>query len=241
LEQREIKVNREEELYIKPWSSGDGFFVDTGAEFAKRTGLEHLAPAQESSLLSPAQAAIHEPDASEDKKTAELRKVLIDRLNANYDDYFQSLQSKSGKELADLSLEFVVVHFAHYYLTENHNFHASELNYLLQFANPLKVAFDEFDEAGIFHHFDCSETMYKLFHEQKALRGDYELRIMKLLTLLLRCSRKAHQLIPENGNRRANKQRESERCSVREQLRKATKEPKTQYKVKPRKISGPER
>jgi hypothetical protein len=119
---------------------------------------------------TPAQAALHEPDIYDDQATADLRKQLIERLDSNLSDYFDTLRGKSGKEIAEMSSEIGAKMEAHYYLTEIHNFHTSELNYLLQFRDPLEVVADEFLFAGTD---DRSDIMWQIFDRQEALHGDY--------------------------------------------------------------------
>jgi hypothetical protein len=61
---------------------------------------------------------------------------------------------------------------AHYYMSEIHNFHTSELEYLLQFQNPLQVVGDAFQISGMD---DYSDVMWDIFDRQDALQGDYPL------------------------------------------------------------------
>jgi len=164
-EQRGIKTDFGE-LYVSLWSSEDEFFIDTEREFMQRLGLK--APERE----TPAQAALHEPDIFDDPGVAALRERLVERLNGNLGDYFHSLQGMNGKEIASFSSEIAVITEAHYYLTEIHNFHTSELEYLLQFQNPLQVVADGFDADGFGVR---SDSMWKIFDRQDALQGDYEL------------------------------------------------------------------
>ena len=162
LEQREIMVNQGE-LYLEPWTASTDFFIATQAEFDRRMGVEHIEPE------TPAGAALHEPDAFDNKETAALREQLTDRLDDNLSDYFTTLRGVYNEEIVGMSSEIGARMDAHYYLTEIHNFHTSELQYLLQFENPLAVVADEFAIADV----DRSGTMWGIFDRQEALQGDY--------------------------------------------------------------------
>ena len=205
-EQRKIKVDRGE-LYLEPWTSDDHFFIDTQREFSKRLGLE-----------TPAQAALHEPDIYDDNATAALREELIHRLDDNFTAYLDSLRNQDTETLAGTSSEIAAMAGAHYYLSEIHNFHTSELEYLLQFQNPLQVVGDAFQISGMD---DYSDVMWDIFDRQDAIQGDYPL--MKDAAV-------------------EGKTRQESKRSVLDQLRDATKLPKEPHKDKPsRDNSGPER
>lgn len=207
IEQREIKVDRGE-LYLEPWTSKDSFFVDTEREFSQRLGLE-----------TPAQAALHEPDIYDDEATASLRVQLIHRLDENLTEYLDALHGQDGMSIAGMSSEIAAMAGAHYYMSEIHNFHTSELHYLLQFQNPLEVVGDAFQMSGMD---DYSDVMWDIFDRQDALQEDYA-----------RAS-EAKEFPQEQA-------RGSKR-SVLEQLREAEKAPKETHKNKPsRDKSEPER
>ena len=177
-EQREISVGFQgNELYVVPWTSDESlFFLDTAIEFAKRIGVDPVAlgvTVQSASPLSPAQKALYEPDMFDSEEVAALRELLIERLGNNLSDYFEVLRDMNGKEITGMSHEIAAVAEAHFYLTEKHNFHTSELEYLLQFKNPLKVVADLF-EHGIVDN-NRSDIMWVIFDKQDALQGDYEL------------------------------------------------------------------
>jgi len=172
-EQREIKVD-DGELYVHLWQMGDEFFIDTQEQFAKRLGIS-LAPDALSGLghiETPAQAALHEPDASEDEKTAELSGLLVDRLDENMAAYFDGIRDSEDSDITAMTSEIAARATAHFYLTVTHNFHTSELTYLLQFTDPLEVVADKFLLAGMD---DYSGVMWDIFDRQEALQGDYEL------------------------------------------------------------------
>lgn len=166
-EQRDIKIDRGE-LNVSLWEWGDHFFIDTEREFRQRLGLEPLV------AETPARAALHEPDTFDDPGVDALREELIDRLDENLSDYFDTLRGLDGKEIAGRSSEIAMNMEAHYYLTEIHSFNTSELEYLLKFQNPLEVVADEFQYAGTD---DRSDIMWKIFDRQEALQGDYPLML----------------------------------------------------------------
>ena len=123
--------------------------------------------------ISPAQAALYEPDASEEGRIAELRQELMDRLDKNLMDYFDSIRHLDSRAIPDRSSEIAAMASAHHYLTIMHGFRASELEYLLKFESPLEVVGDEFlYESEIESH---SDVMLYIFDEQEALKGGYAL------------------------------------------------------------------
>lgn len=122
---------------------------------------------------TPAQAALHEPDIYDDEPTAALRVQLIGRLDENLNAYFDTLRSADfDSDITGMTSEIAAVAGAHYYLSEIHNFPTSELEYLLQFQNPLSVVADKFAISGMD---DYSDVMWDIFDRQDALQGDYPL------------------------------------------------------------------
>ncbi|MDR2515406.1 MAG: DUF3848 domain-containing protein [Christensenellaceae bacterium] len=122
---------------------------------------------------TPAQAALHEPDIYDDAATAALRVQLIGRLDENLTVYFDTLRSAEfDLDITGMTSEIAAVTGAHYYLSEIHNFHTSELEYLLQFQNPLSVVADAFEMSGTD---DRSDIMWAIFDRQDALQGGYPL------------------------------------------------------------------
>ncbi|MDL2237856.1 hypothetical protein LJC56_08535 [Christensenellaceae bacterium OttesenSCG-928-K19] len=161
LEQREIKV-KDGDLYIEPWMPDNDFRIYTQSEFDAYLGIN---PTKRE---TPAQAALHEPDIYDDEATVALRDQLIQRLDENLWKYFDNLR---GQDVPGMSSEIAAVMGAHYYLAEIHNFHTSELEYLLQFRDPLAVVAHKFEAAGMD---DYSDIMWDIFDRQDALQGDYE-------------------------------------------------------------------
>jgi len=99
---------------------------------------------------------------------------LIDRLNGNLAEYHDYLMSLDKKELIEMSGLISAMSDAHFYLTECHVFEPHELEYLLQFQNPLEVIADKW---GV-HREDISDFLPLMDEElssQDALKGGYAL------------------------------------------------------------------
>jgi hypothetical protein len=170
-EHRAIQSGRDE-LFVVPWSPDEAFFIDFSFEFKRRLGLD--APSAKRSAAeqeTPAQAALHEPDIFDDTRTAGLREQLIERLNSNFSDFISSYADRYESEIPEASSVIAATADAHFYLTYTHNFHASELEYLLRFRDPLQVVADAFGNEDLIEH---SDTMWDVFHKQFALEGGYE-------------------------------------------------------------------
>jgi len=165
------------EVNVHLWQPSDNFIIETQQQFSQRIGIELPAdafsqPAQSISL-SPAQKSLNEPNMLENKETSSLYKQLTNRLNQNLTDYMGSIKHLEGVELTQISSRIAVMAEAHNYLIGQHNFHPSELEYLLQFKNPLEVVADEFDSQV---PNDLRHTeMWRIFDKQEALAGGYEL------------------------------------------------------------------
>ena len=121
---------------------------------------------------TPAQAALHEPDMYDDEATAALRRQLTERLDANLTAYFEDLYGDAGRNVTGMSAEIAAVAGAHCYLTGVHNFHTSELEYLLRFQNPLRVVADAFESSGMDNR---SDIMWDIFDRQTANLSGYPL------------------------------------------------------------------
>ena len=170
-EQREVKIGGGEELYVVPRSS-DSFFIDTEREFYARLGIEPPGRNRDTRSETPAEAALHEPEYYEDADTGVYRDMLIDRVNSNYIEYINGFRDKD--ELVDYSSDIATISEAHYYISEIHNFHFSELDYLLKFQNPLLVVAEAFEGNRDEEH---SNIMWKVFHEMDALNNSRHLLV----------------------------------------------------------------
>jgi hypothetical protein len=176
-EQRAIKVDGGE-LSVHLWKSDSLFEIVTQEQFSERLGvrlpadaLSQLAP--EVVPLTPAEKALDEPDMHNSEEVVALREQLINRINNNLTDYFNTLNNSEGKGIIDASHEVSAMTGAHYYLCLMHNFHPSELKYLLQFKDPLKVVAYEFQWNVVTEYHP--DIMWDVFHKQEALRGNHEL------------------------------------------------------------------
>jgi hypothetical protein len=112
LEQREIKVGREE-LYIVPWTSGDGFFVETEREFFQRL----------------------EPDSSESRQPMQR---LTAKLDAELAEYHAKLLEKSKEEIVGLAFQAASVSDAYFALTEGHELTDAQIAALVAADSPLE-------------------------------------------------------------------------------------------------------
>jgi hypothetical protein len=70
---------------------------------------------------------------------------LIERINQNLNDYYNMLEGYRTRELIDMTRKISAMSDAHLYMT-GHNFNDSELDFYLQFQNPLEVVADAWCE-----------------------------------------------------------------------------------------------
>lgn len=107
-------------------------------------------------------------------KRTQRQSQLFDRLEKNYSEYCESLLGFDKQEIIKMAARISVVDDAHFYLTEHHHFQDSQIQYLLNFQNPLEVVADEWQQRKD----DISDLHYALQHvcdKQDALQGDYAL------------------------------------------------------------------
>ncbi|CAB1246191.1 conserved protein of unknown function [Ruminococcaceae bacterium BL-6] len=97
---------------------------------------------------------------------------LLDRLDANLEDFRKTWEASDKAKLIDGSREITAIRDAHYYLTESHGFESEEIDYLLLFENPLQVVADKWLERTE-DLSDFSFALDEVFDKQDALR-DYE-------------------------------------------------------------------
>ena len=71
-----------------------------------------------------------------------LRDTLIERIDKNYSDFNKSLFAFSKTELINMADKIHAMSDAHSYMNEYHNFDVAELEFYLQFQNPLEVVAD---------------------------------------------------------------------------------------------------
>ena len=97
---------------------------------------------------------------------------LLDRLDANLEDFRKTWEASDKAKLIDASREITAIKGAHYYLTESHGLEPEEIDYLLLFENPLQAVADKWLERTE-DLSDFSFALDEVFDKQDALR-DYE-------------------------------------------------------------------
>ena len=196
--QMDIKVENGE-LNVHLWSANGEFFIATQDKFSQALGIKLPADALSQFIppLSLAQKALYEPDMFDSENVAALREQLIARIDGNLSDYFDTLRSLDGKAITGMSSEIALVTEAHFYLSDIYNFHLSDVQYLLQFKNPLEVVADGFEADGFDNQ--RSDAMWKIFDRQDAL-GDYELVSDNPTPNLEELVQRLHDRLDENLN-----------------------------------------
>lgn len=180
-EQREIKVGRGD-LYVVPWSPSDSFFIDTREEFAHRLGIEELRQlgiqfptADEAEQAAPVAEERAEPAPASrvpDHEELEALKLSV-RLERNLSDYHDSLMSLEKADLIGKAGEIAAMNDAHEYLTEEYEFTAGEVAFLLKFQNPLQIVADNWPtQNGLI---DVSHVMRDILRQSVTLQKHYAL------------------------------------------------------------------
>jgi hypothetical protein len=93
---------------------------------------------------------------------------LLERLNKNLADFYDALQCFGQGELIDMAKKISVMQDTHNYLTTNAHFYRDELEFYLQFKNPLEVVADEWQKRS----HDISNISFaceELYERQNAL------------------------------------------------------------------------
>lgn len=70
----------------------------------------------------------------------------MDRIEQNCSDYIDTIMVKSKAALVDSAGQIANVQDVYQYVTEQHEFTVAELDYLLQFKDPLQVIADRWSE-----------------------------------------------------------------------------------------------
>jgi len=91
---------------------------------------------------------------------------LLERIEKNYSDYQNSLLSLDKQELLDMTGKIKAVSDAYSYMTDWHDYDEHELEYLLEFQNPLEVLADEWHR----RHNSLSDVSYAM--EDIYMRSD---------------------------------------------------------------------
>ena len=134
------------------------------------------ALAEAETPISPAQAALDEPDVSEvagEAKTAALQAIFDETIERNYSDYCDSLRDLSPKEIMDIASDIYNVSEAYYSLTNDGDFDAGELQFLLKFDDPLAI-FAEYwaRETNVVYLYAVTDV---IFGEQSRIENLYKL------------------------------------------------------------------
>lgn len=101
------------------------------------------------------------------------KQQLIDKLNKNLFDYREHLMGFGKQEIIDMAAHAATMADAHMYLTEKYAFDTGEIEYLLNFQNPLEVVTDAW-EIRLADLNDLDFTMWSVCNHQDALQ-DYPL------------------------------------------------------------------
>ena len=90
---------------------------------------------------------------TESGKSNRQKEIMLDeltnRVEKNYTDYLESLQGFGTNELIDMASKIHAVSDAYSYLAAYHDFDVHELEFFLQFQNPLEVVADEWRDRNI--------------------------------------------------------------------------------------------
>lgn len=106
--------------------------------------------------------------------TSSREAVLIERIEKNYADYQKSLLGFGKQELIDMADRIAAMSDAYSYMTEWHGFDEDELDYFLEFQNPLEVLADELNERRT-DLSDISSAMEHVYAESDSLLEQYPL------------------------------------------------------------------
>lgn len=97
--------------------------------------------------------SFYQSHLSEQRNT--LHSELMGCINKNYSDYTESLSGFGQNELIDMAARITAMSETHDYLTTQHYFNTEEIEFLLQFENPLEILADsvcdrrsDYDDVG---------------------------------------------------------------------------------------------
>ena len=107
-----------------------------------------------------------------DVRHEQMRDELTERVNKNYSDYLESLEDFGKSELIEMASKTHAVSDAYSYMTMYHEFDGHELEYFLQFQNPLEVVADECHERNI----DVGDISYRPAPRLRTLSRRWKLR-----------------------------------------------------------------
>jgi hypothetical protein len=105
---------------------------------------------------------------------AEREEDLIDRVEVNYSDYNKALSNFGTSELIDMAGKISAISDAYSYMTTSHGFSDAEIEFYLQFQNPLEVVADAWWERTI-DLSDMSFAMDAIVERKETLLTQYPL------------------------------------------------------------------
>lgn len=104
----------------------------------------------------------------------DLKQQLINRLNNNLSDYHDHLLEFEQREIIDMAARAAAMADMHMYLTTKYVFNESEIEYLLNFRNPLEVVTDAW-ETRLADLSDLDFIVQSVCDQQDALQDGYAL------------------------------------------------------------------
>ena len=99
-------------------------------------------------------------DGHDTEDISDLHSRLVERIDKNLSDYHLQLESYGNLELIGMAGKIAATADAHSYLTAYHDFDEYELEYLLEFQNPLEVLADEWLDRNI----DLGDMSFAMEH-----------------------------------------------------------------------------
>jgi len=137
--------------------------------------LHTAYPAVETQEAKESNTVVTEPVetiASDNEPQSDKYSQLMERINKNLSDYHEQLEGFGSYELIDMASKIAAMEDAHRYLSKYHNLYEHELEYLLEFHNPLEVLADEWQERSI-DLSDMSFSMNRIFQNSDILLQHY--------------------------------------------------------------------
>lgn len=104
----------------------------------------------------------------------DLVQQLFERLDKNLADYHAHLMGFDRQEIIEMASRVAVMSDAIFYLQNHHTFEDGQIEYLLQFQNPLEVVADKWQDRTE-DISDMSFSLHEVFDKQDALQGGYPL------------------------------------------------------------------
>ena len=104
--------------------------------------ISNLPQEQREKLITDKAYAKEYCDSITTQKVNDRKQQLIERINKNFVDYHESLMGFGQRELIDMAGKISAMSDARSYMTVYHEFSEDELDYFLEFQNPLEVVAD---------------------------------------------------------------------------------------------------